>query len=84
MRINTSLDRWLHLLVLSFFTGVGGYALIYWLDWKPLSAFSLSCVVTVQVNNAIRMLMERGIPTDETATAGSSTAATKSSGKKQD
>lgn len=83
MRINTSLDRWLHLLVLCFFTGVGGYALIYWFDWKPLSAISLSCVVTVQVNNAIRMLMEGGIPTDETAT-GSTTAATKSSGTKQE
>lgn len=84
MRINTEWERWVHLLVLCFFTGVGGYALIYYFDWAPLSAFSLSCVVTVQINNAIRMLMDGGIPAvNESGTLDTSATASKD-GTKQD
>ena len=48
-------------------------ALIHYFDWKPLSAYSLSCVITVQVNNAILMLNEGGLDTDGSATAGGTT-----------
>ena len=80
MRINTSWDRWLHLLVLCFFTGVGAKALIHFFDWKPLSALSLSCVVTVQVNNAIRMLTHGELPEE----LGGGGAAAEGGAKKQD
>lgn len=62
MRINTSWERWVHLAVLCLFTGLGAFALITWFEWKPLSALSLSCVVTVQVNNAIQMIMTGQVP----------------------
>mmetsp|Transcript_10017 Transcript_10017/g.18212 ORF Transcript_10017/g.18212 Transcript_10017/m.18212 type:complete len:90 (-) Transcript_10017:235-504(-) len=62
MRINTSWDRWVHLAVLCLFTALGAYALITWFEWKPLSALSLSCVFTLQVNNAIQMIMNGEIP----------------------
>jgi len=81
MRINTSWDRWLHLAVLCFFTGLGATALVHYLDWKPLSALSLSCVATVQINNAIQMLTEGGIPTTEDSTGA---AVVESVAKKQD
>jgi hypothetical protein len=58
MKINTSLDRWLHLFVLFAFTGIGGFVLIHYLEWTPLTAFGVSCTVTCQVNSLLRNLSD--------------------------
>jgi len=63
MRINTGWERWLHLLILCIGTYLGYNLLLYFFDdWNKLSALSLSCLVTVQVNNVFLKFYADHIP----------------------
>ena len=58
MKINTSLDRWLHLLALLICSYIGAQALMYYLDWTSLAAYGSAVTVAVQINNALLKMME--------------------------
>lgn len=64
MKVNFDATRIAHLLALLFFTYLGGRLLVSYLEWTPLSAYGLSCTVSVQINNAILFLKEGGSLSD--------------------
>ena len=53
MLVTIDKTRIYHLLLLLTTTLVGGYLLIYFLEWGRLSAYGLSCTVSCQISDAI-------------------------------
>mmetsp|Transcript_735 Transcript_735/g.1759 ORF Transcript_735/g.1759 Transcript_735/m.1759 type:complete len:99 (-) Transcript_735:31-327(-) len=91
MKINTELERWVHLFVLIAFSALGGWAIARFLEWTPLAAFGLACTVTCQVNNAMHQLMNSASDDDDndqkvdndTKTTSSSKSNNKNNKKRQ-
>lgn len=53
MKVTFDLPRVLHLLVLVFFTLVGGSFLVNQYNWSGLSAYGLVCTIVCQISSAI-------------------------------
>mmetsp|Transcript_6497 Transcript_6497/g.9947 ORF Transcript_6497/g.9947 Transcript_6497/m.9947 type:complete len:92 (+) Transcript_6497:140-415(+) len=57
MLVTIDAPRVLHLFILIGITYLVGTYLINQYEWNHLTAYSLSCTVTVQISNAIRAIM---------------------------
>ena len=62
MKVTFDNTRLLHLFLLIAFSYLGGYLLVSYLEWTPLSAFGFACTVVCQVSNVIlKVFSEEGM-----------------------
>lgn len=59
MKVSIDLKKVLHLILLIVFTITFGQLLIQHYEWKPLSAYGLTCSLVCQISNAILKLKDR-------------------------
>lgn len=53
MKVTFDLKRFLHLIILIILTVTFGQILIQRYDWKPLSAYGLTCSLVCQISNVV-------------------------------